>query len=346
MNERSFIGDILEQPESLRKAVPQYPAELIETLMPRIKNGEINRIVLAAHGSSYNALYPAFLHLSKLSIPVSMWLTAELLNYGREQIDTRTLLCLNSQSGQSIEVKRLVTDLGKERPACITAFTNYADSSLGMVADIIIPLHAGEEHGVAAKTYINPLALSLMFSVQLSSGDVEKTKGEFLALSDAMEDFLIDWESKVENYMQLLGNFDRIIVVGRGPAMASALNSAINQKEASWSFSEGMNAAEFRHGPLELADQKLTLIIMEGDEITREFNRTLAKEVQGYGSNVIWVGNHADMDIKSIKTPAFAAITQPVADILPMQLVAQAIADKKGIEAGKFRRIGKIVLKE
>ena len=54
--------------------------------------------------------------------------------------------------------------------------------------------------------------------------------------------------------------------------MATALNGALNQKEAAWMLTEGMNAAEFRHGPIELADKNLSLIILEGDKKTSKYN--------------------------------------------------------------------------
>lgn len=346
MGKRSFIGDILEQPKVLLDSISKYPHESVDCLLTKIRNGEIDRIILAGHGSSYNALYPAFLRLCHLPIPVSIWQTAELLNYGMSQIGSRTLLCLNSQSGRSIEVERLVSSLSNSRPASIIVFTNYVNSPLGKAADVIIPLLAGEEHGVATKTYLNPLCLSTLFSIQICGGDFEAIRSEYVDLCDVIKEYLSDWEKKVKEFTEILGIFEQIFVIGRGPSMASALNGALNQKESSWSFTEGMNAAEFRHGPLELADEKLTLIIMEGDSKTKEHNKTLAKEVQSYGSKVIWIGNHADEGILSINIPKTSETVQPAAEIIPLQLIAQAIANIKGIEAGKFRRIGKVVLTE
>lgn len=346
MEKRSFLGDVLEQPHILAEAVRSYPQSSIESLIPRIHNGEISRVILSGHGSSYNALYPAFTHLSKLPIPVSLWQTAELLHYGLTQIDTNTLICLNSQSGSSVEIQRLVASFTKLRPACIVAFTNYIDSPLGAVADITIPLRAGEEHGVAVKTYISAMSLSILFSQQLTGGNLGCAMENYLALSKSFEDFLGNWDEKLVEYEQLLENADHIMVVGRGPSMSSALNSALNQKEAAWHFSEGMNAAEFRHGPLELADELLTLFVLEGDVRTKMFNQVLAEEAQGYGSSVYWVGNHPPEGIPCITTPEVAEIFQPVADIIPMQLIAQVLATRKNKEAGTFRHIGKVVLVE
>ena len=205
---------------------------------------------------------------------------------------------------------------------------------------------AGEEHGVATKTFVNPLALSIILGLQLNGENADQSSASFLLLADEIAAYLTDWEKKVHSISQLIGNCDHVIVVGRGYSLASALNGAINQKEAAWNFSEGMNAAEFRHGPLELADDKLTLFIMEGDDQTGEINHKLADEVQSYGSHVVWIGNKGDKKFPSIATPPSSAISQPAAEAIAMQLVALALAVNKGLEAGKFRRIGKVVLVE
>jgi len=344
MEKHSFIGDILEQPNALEQAVLQYPHKIIETVLPRIQDNEITRVVLAGHGSSYNALYPSFLHLCNLPIPVSLWQTAELLHYGMPQIDPHTMLCLNSQSGSSVEIKRLVDSFSEVRPACVVAFTNYCDSPLGEDADIAVPLAAGEEHGVAVKTYISSLILATLFSVQITGGDLEQVKDDLFDLTRSINEYLGKWENKLQEYKDLLVNDNHIIIVGRGPSMGSALNSALNQKEASWIYTEGMNAAEFRHGPLELSDSKLTLIVLEGDERTKGFNLKLAKEVQGYGSQVFWVGNQPPEGVLCIPTPKAAEIFQPAADIIALQLIVLALAERQKKEAGVFRRIGKVVM--
>mgnify|MGYP000984457263 CR=1 FL=1 len=343
MNARSFLGDILEQPLALKKALNDYPKEQLSKLKEKIQSGDISRVIMAGHGSSYNALYPGFLQLCKLSIPVALWQTAELMHYGMRQIDEKTLLLLSSQSGRSIEVETLVNGMEKNHPGFQVALTNYADSPLGKSADISIQLHAGREHGVAVKTYINPLALSVLLGVQMNDGDLAQAMNAFHQFSDAVEEYLRDHEKRIAAISDLIGDCEHVVVVGRGISNGAASNGAINQKEAAWNFSEGMNAAEFRHGPLELADEKLTIFILEGDDEGRKYNERLASEILSYGSKVIWVGNHGSSQFPSINVPEAEMIAEPAAEGVAMQLVAFALALKKGIEPGKFRRIGKVV---
>jgi len=301
---------------------------------------------LTGHGSSYNSLYPAFLRLSTQSVPVTIWQTAELLHYGINQIDSETLLCVNSQSGRSAEAKNLMGEITSNHPACLLSLTNDKESELGISSDIILNLNAGEEHGVATKTYVNALCMALILAVQLCGDDVLEAREDMLLASNAMEEYLVDWQVKLDEIENLIGDFSNAVVVGRGPSMATALNGALNQKEAAWIFTEGMNAAEFRHGPLELADSKLTLIILEGDNKTSKYNYLLAEEVLKYSGKVIWVGNNPNSSFKSIRIPEVAEIALPLADLLPLQLIAQVLTNRKKLEAGKFRHIGKVVLNE
>lgn len=346
MENNSYLQDILDQPFFLRLALKEYPSKEIRSLFNRLKAGEFKKIILTGHGSSYNSLYPAFLHLCTQSIPVAIWQTAELLHYGINQIDSETLLIANSQSGRSAEVKSLIGKISNHRPACLVGLTNDLQSDLGKISDIIINLNAGEEYGIASKTYINSLCLSALFAVQLCGEKIADAMGNMQSACDAMEEYLANWQTRIVEIDDLIGKIQNTIVIGRGPSMAAAMNGALNQKEAAWLFTEGMNAAEFRHGPLELVDSEMTLVIIEGDHKTSKLNSVLAVEVCQYGGKVIWIGNNPPLNVPSIKIPEVAEIARPFIEVLPLQLIANVLADRQNIKAGKFRHIGKVVLKE
>ncbi len=62
-----------------------------------------------------------------------------------------------------------------------------------------------------------------------------------------------DWQARVNDLDDLLGDFETLLLLGRGDSMSAVWNGALTNKEAAKFSLEGMNAAEFRHGPLELA---------------------------------------------------------------------------------------------
>lgn len=346
MLKKSYLKEVLDQPKFLRLALKNYPIQEIDSLFKQFQAGEFTKIIFTGHGSSFNSLYPAFLRLSTQSLPITLWQTAELLHYGSNQIDSGTLLCINSQSGQSAEAKNLIGQIKNDRPACLISLTNNKNSILATNSDIVLNLNAGDEFGVAAKTYVNAMSLALILAVQLCGEDGSKAIADMQLASDILDKYLAKWQERLNEIEYILGDYLNAIVVGRGPSTATALNGALNQKEAAWMLTEGMNAAEFRHGPLELADKNLSLIILEGDQRTAKYNYLLAEEVHKYGSQVIWIGNHPPVSIKSIEIPEVPEIALTLAELLPLQLIAQVLTNRKKLEAGKFRHIGKVVINE
>jgi glucosamine--fructose-6-phosphate aminotransferase (isomerizing) len=342
----SFIQDVIDQPRFLRQALEKYPFSAVEKLLERGQSSGFTKIVLTGHGASYNSLYPSFIKLSSQSIPTTLWQTSELLHYGINQIDGKTLLVVTSQSGQSAEVASLINKTLDKRPCALLAITNNPASELGIHQDVLIELNAGREEGVSTKTYFNSLSMAALLSVQLCGEDVNRAIMEMMSASKSMDEFLLDWETQVIDLDEKIGEIQNTIIVGRGPSMASAWTAALNSKEAGRLFFEGMNAGEFRHGPLELADENMTLIILEGDPVTVSLNSTLAQEVMNYGTRVLWIGSHPPKGIRPIEIPRVPELARPLAEILPLQLIVHVLAKRRNLEAGKFRRIGKIVMKE
>jgi len=341
-----FIKDVLDQPFYLRKALESFPLHFGEILHKQYLSEKIKKVILAGHGASYNALYPAFLQLSSHNIQASFWHTAELLHYAINQIDKNTLLILNSQSGQSAEILNLISKLANHPYNSILSLTNNIDSPLGENSNFVINLTAGEETGVATKTFFNSLGLSILLSHQICGKDISNSLQEMRQACDFFESYLEEWEAKAKEIDEKIGQIQKTIILGRGSSMSTAMTAALNQKEAARLTTEGMNAAEFRHGPLELADSGLTLIIIEGNPETSKLNASLASEVTQHGCHVLWVGNHPPSGIQSIDLPNVATIASPLAEILPLQILAYVLALRQKIEPGKFKRIGKVVLRE
>lgn len=323
-----------------------YPLNIGEILRKQYLSNKINKVILTGQGASYNSLYPAFLQISSHTIQATLWQTAELIHYAINQIDKNTLLIVNSQSGQSAEILGLISRLVNQPRNLTVSLTNNPESPLGKNSDFVINLNAGEETGIATKTYFNALGLSILLSIQLCGQNISNSIKEMQYACDSIELYLEDWESKIKEIDDIIGQIQNTIIVGRGPSMATVMNAALNQKEAAWLFTEGMNASEFRHGPLELADSNTTLIIIEGVPVTSKLNSTLAKEVAQYGSRVLWIGNHPPATIPFIRIPNVADLATPLAEILPMQILAYVLAIRQHIDPGKFRRIGKIILRE
>lgn len=341
-----YLRDILSQPAALRAALENYPAETIEPLRARLQTGAFDRIVLTGMGSSLNAAYPAWLRLAALPIPTLFVNSAELLHYGQNMIGPRTLLWVNSQSGRSVEIVRLLESLADRRPACQLSMSNFLDSPMSQRADLPVPIYAGSEATVSTKTYLNMLAVLSLAAAQLTGDDWEALRKSMRQAAGAIEIYLANWQEKVAELDGLLGEVDQLFILGRGASMAAVWNGSLISKEAAKRAFEGMNAADFRHGPLELASPRLTVLVLEGAPQTAAFNRSLALEVACSGGKALWLSSRLDSELPTLVLPDVDESARPLAEILPLQMLTLVMARRAGFEPGVFRHVGKVTLQE
>ena len=72
------------------------------------------------------------------------------------------MLVAVSQSGQTIEVRKIVSEVrGKMK---VIGVTNEPTSWLAENSDVVLPMVAGEETGSTSKTYVNTLAVLSMLA--------------------------------------------------------------------------------------------------------------------------------------------------------------------------------------
>jgi glucosamine--fructose-6-phosphate aminotransferase (isomerizing) len=337
-----YIQDTLSQPATLRSALKNYSTSALQN----INLEDYDRIILSGMGSSYYAAYPALIELSKRPRPAQLVNAAELLHSLHGIIGTRSLLWLNSQSGRSAELVHLLEQIKPAPPAMLLTFVNDLSSPLGQRGDLSVPIHAGEEATVSTKTYTNMLAANLLAAVQLSGGDVENALREMHATADEMEAYLVNWEVRVQQLDSMLGEFDELYILGRGSSMSAVWNGSLNNKEAAKCSFEGMHAADFRHGPLEVVEPGFVAIVFAGSPQTSALNRELARHILSYGGKIIWVDSVADPEIPTMLLPDTNEFTRPLVEILPMQILTLVMANRKGLEAGQFRHVSKVTNRE
>jgi glucosamine--fructose-6-phosphate aminotransferase (isomerizing) len=341
-----YISDILSQPTALRNAVENFSASSLTQIKERIQKGKFDRIIFTGMGASFNAAYPAYLELCHQSIPVLLLNTAELIHYMDQTIGTRTLLWANSQSGRSAELVRLLERIKPTPPACILTCVNDETSPLASAADACLPIHAGSETTVSTKTYINTLAVNLLAAHFLTGKNVKALRKELLFAANELETYLAGWQKHVSTLNTLLGEFKTLILIGRGASMAAVRNGALINKEAAKFPLEGMNAADFRHGPMELISPDFLALILAGSPTTSALNHNLAIDIIKHSGRVIWIDSKPDNHLPTVIHPETTDLVRSIVEILPLQFLTIALAKRKDIQPGRFRVVSKITTSE
>jgi glucosamine--fructose-6-phosphate aminotransferase (isomerizing) len=327
-----FLSDLLAQPEALRAAVAGFDPALLADL----RADRYDRIVITAMGGSHFAGVPAWLSLVRAGLPVWHIDASVLLHDASELVNQRTLLWMVSQSGRSAEIVAL---LDKLRPAHLVALTNDPASPLAQRADRVQLLHAGVEAVVSTKTYLNTLALTQLMALQMAGQPTDAARAELAAAADAVEAHLSAREEHQRRLAEVVGVPERLFLLGRGASMAAVDAGALVLKEAAKINASGMSSPQFRHGPYEMADERVTALVLAGAGPAVELQRRLVADLRGIGARALLVGSGQDADLPH---PPASGAGLPIVEILPFQLLTFPICAATGFVAGQFRHSTKV----
>ena len=319
-----YLTDILDQPRALAAFAERAPAELAP--VAALAGGE--RVILTGMGASLAALRPAWMTLVAAGMPAWLIETAELLNDAPALLDGGALVVAASQSGRSAEAVALV-EAAEANP--LIALTNDALSPLAGGADVTVEIHAGEEHAVSTRSYVNTLAAAQLVGDALAG---RRGARDYFGVADALAAYLAAWEDHVSQLEAVVGLPERLYLLARGASLAAASCGALIAKEAAKRPVEAMSSPQFRHGPLELADERLTAIVLAGTGADRERNRRLYEDLERLGATAVW----ADVD-GELPLAATLPDGRPLAEIVALQLLTVALAEQTGVPAGEFRHL-------
>ena len=114
---------------------------------------------------------------------------------------------------------------------------------------------------------------------------------------------LDDSERTADDLLGWLGGRPQLALVGRGSARAAAEMGALTLKEAARFPAESLQAAQFRHGPLELAGPELAVIVIATEPATRSLELGLAAELVTAGAAVLVVSQDGDTRMAPARLP-------------------------------------------
>ncbi len=346
----SYLEDILEQPQALQRTLDVYPpaGTLLEKVKARVEQDQPGLILFTGMGSSHYCSYPGCIYLNGQRLWAVMLDSAELLHYYSPLVNERVLLVATSQSGESVEVRKLVEKIQGQAP--VLSVTNGLENFLAQHSDLALYTEAGEEQAVSTKTYTTTLVVHYLLVTTLTS-TLDRTRREQLSRTvEAAHQFLSDWQKYVEPATELLKDCQSLCLLGRGPSMASAMTGAVIIKESAKVHAEGLSCGQFRHGPLELATPDLGVIIFSGAPRTLDLNHRLAQDVARFGGKVVLIGStlpgSQHQNTVEIPLPSLDEFLLPVVEMLPIQLLSIGLAEAKGLAPGQFRYAGKVTLEE
>jgi glutamine---fructose-6-phosphate transaminase (isomerizing) len=338
-----YLRDLLSQPAALQDTLNQLnPSKELLALAAQLKKGKFRSVVLTGMGSSFHALNPLLLQLTEAGFPAILVETSELIYYRRRLLEANSLVVAVSQSGQSVEMIRL---LQKNRGrAALVAVTNTSHSPLARHSDALVLTRAGEEFTVSCKTYVCALLALKFLGDQLCGVPTSRIHKELETALPAVIQYLAAWEEQVQAQVPKLCGIRQLFLAGRGPSLAAVGTGALILKESTQFPAEGLSSAAFRHGPFEMLGPETLILIFAGDSTTKSLNLRLFEDIQKQQGRVGFIAQDKTRDAFGLPLVPVSAL--PIVEILPIQMLTLALAAMVGREPGNFRFASKITTTE
>ena len=259
-----------------------------------------------------------------------------------------------SQSGESVEVVRLAEGRspGPGDAPTLVSITNGLDNALARRADVALDTRAGTEVGPSTITFASALVvLSAVSAVLL--GDTPDQAALMAAdradqAASAMEALLAQPRDDAARLLGWLGDRPTMALLGRGAGRAASEMGGLLLKEVARFPAESLEAGQFRHGPLELAGPNLAAVIVAVEPATRAIDERLANDLLRAGAGVLFVytGQEAPEGAETFALPPVDRSLAPAVAMIPLQLLAWALALREGRDPVALRIASKVTTRE
>ena len=318
----------------------------------RIKNA--HRIYITACGTSWHAgLMGKYLIEEYARIPVHVEYASEF-RYRNPIINSKTVVIAISQSGETADTLAAIKK-AKEFGALTVGICNVVGSTIARETDCGVYTHAGPEIGVAStKAFTSQVAVLFLLSLcfRKDNGPTGKNFSEALFnIGDQVKQILKNPDS-IKEVANATFNSDNFLYLGRGMNFPVALEGALKLKEISYIHAEGYPAAEMKHGPIALIDEKMPVVFIASNDETYAKVLSNIQEVKARNGIVITLTDHVSNEIKKISDFIIEVPKSrhprifPILASISLQLLAYELAVLRECNIDRPRNLAKSVTVE
>lgn len=358
-----MLKEIFEQPKSIldtfrgRVSIDKNEIHLggLYHVLPKLVKAK--RILIIGCGTSWHAgLVGEYLIEDLARIPVEVEYASEF-RYRNPIITEDDIVIAISQSGETADTLAAIK-MAKQAGATVLGICNVVGSSIPRETDAGVYTHAGPEIGVAStKAFTAQVTVLIMMAIALgyerkfiNKENLKKLISELHDIPAKIEKILTqnDQYLKVSNLYKDATNF---LYLGRGYLFPVALEGALKLKEISYIHAEGYPAAEMKHGPIALIDEKMPVVVIATKDKSYEKIVNNIQEVKARKGVVIAIVNEGDTIIKNmadhvLEIPETREELSALLTVIPLQLLSYHIAVLRSCNVDQPRNLAKSVTVE
>jgi glucosamine--fructose-6-phosphate aminotransferase (isomerizing) len=353
--------EIAEQPSTLARTLSNYITnDGLDIRIPQsdLDLAQIDRITMVACGTAFYAALTAKYWFEKIArVPVEVDIASEF-RYREPPVSPGTSALFVSQSGETADTLAALRYMVSQN-AAIMSVVNVEESSIARESDLVLPIHAGIEIGVAStKAFTAQLTVLAMLALKIGHVRGTITEAHFRShlVNIKRIPILINQALSIENPVKKLAGklatAQDILFLGRGSMYPIAMEGALKLKEISYIHAEGYASGELKHGPIALVDKKVPIVVMAPHDSLFEKSMSNMQEVMARAGKVLLLSSKSGLDLAAegvwatLTMPDASEFITPIIYAIPAQLLAYHTAVAKGTDVDQPRNLAKSVTVE
>ena len=327
----------------------------IEDNLEKFLNAD--RIIIIACGTSWHAgLVAEYIFEEFSRIPVEVEYASEF-RYRNPIINSKDVVIAISQSGETADTMAAIK-LAKEKGAFVFGVCNVVGSSISRESHAGAYTHAGPEIGVAStKAFTTQITVLTMMALRLaqakgmlSKTDLHKYLQELEIIPEKVKEAL-ETNNKAKEIASVFKDSHNCLYLGRGYNFPVALEGALKLKEISYIHAEGYPAAEMKHGPIALIDERMPVVVIAPKQGHYDKIVSNIQEIKSRSGIIIAVVTRGDTQVREladyiIEIPETSDALSPLITTIPLQLLSYHIAVMRGCNVDQPRNLAKSVTVE
>lgn len=335
-----MLKEIMEQSLSLDKAIRQDDAALLEAAR-LIKQTE--HLFFIGCGTAAKMAKLGELYAARLAGVLGYTFVGSEFSAYEQFLNKRSLVFAVSQSGETADVLETLR-VAEKKGTKILSLLNVVGSSMDRMSHRSLFINAGPEIAVAStKAATAQIAVLILIAYALA-GKLAEGKHLMRGVVRDIKAWLIpDLSHEIKAVATKLSRANDIYIIGRGLNAPVAQEAAIKIQEVSYIHAEGFPGGELKHGPIALIEKGTPCIaLMPNDETKRDMESNAA-ELKSRGALIIGIAPEDNKLFDEwIRVPDLG-IASPIANIIPIQLLAYHLAVLRGNDPDKPRNLAKSV---
>lgn len=361
--EHFMLKEIHEQPRSIKDCFRgRMNAEEGWVKLGGIKDYEqkmvnANRIIMIACGTSWHAALVGeylFEDLARINVEVEY---ASEFRYRNPIITEKDVVIAISQSGETADTLAAIK-LAKEKGAFVFGVCNVVGSSISRESHAGAYTHAGPEIGVAStKAFTTQITVLTMIALRLAKAKGTLTNSDFFRYLQELEIIpekvseALKTNDIAKEIASIYKDAPNCLYLGRGYNFPVALEGALKLKEISYIHAEGYPAAEMKHGPIALIDEKMPVIVIAPKQGHYDKVVSNIQEIKSRSGKIIAIVTKGDTQVKQladhvIEIPETSDALSPLITTIPLQLLSYHIAVMRECNVDQPRNLAKSVTVE